>query len=93
LDRTRLPRHDPTAAVDEQFLATAEAVRAACLDAARQAHEDAGMSGLCAEGRYEAALSAIAALDLSGLLGASAGAGPAASPNPTAARKPHAEPG
>ena len=40
----------------------AEAVRRACLLAAEQATEDAGISGLCWEGRFEAALDAIRAL-------------------------------
>ena len=44
----------------------AESVRAACLDAAIQAYEDAGIRGLCADGRWEAALAAIRLLDLSG---------------------------
>jgi hypothetical protein len=44
----------------------AETVRAACLDAALLAYEDAGIRGLCAEGRWEAALAAIRHLDLSG---------------------------
>ena len=43
----------------------AEAVRAACLSAAREAYEDAGLRGLCAEGRWEAATGAIASCDLS----------------------------
>lgn len=42
----------------------AEAVRGACLEAARGAYEDAGLSGLCAEGRWELALEAIRGLDL-----------------------------
>jgi hypothetical protein len=42
-----------------------EMVRAACLDAALAAYEDAGIRGLCAEGRWEAALAAIRQLDLS----------------------------
>ena len=46
----------------------AEAVRTACHDAARLAYEDAGIRGLCAEGRWEAALDAIRGLDLSKLL-------------------------
>ena len=46
---------------------TAEGVRAACLDAAIQAYEDAGIRGLCPEGRWEAALAAIRQLDLSAL--------------------------
>lgn len=43
----------------------AESVRAACLNAAIQAYEDAGIRGLCADGRWEAALAAIRQLDLS----------------------------
>lgn len=46
----------------------AEAVRAACLEAARRAYEDAGMSGLCAEGRWELALEAMRGLDLEALV-------------------------
>jgi pentatricopeptide repeat protein len=49
-------------------LALAETVRTVCLDAARQAYEDAGIRGLCADGRWEAALSAIRQMDLSGIV-------------------------
>lgn len=49
-----------------------ETVRAACLDAARQAYEDAGIRGLCPEGRWEAALAAIRHVDLSAVLGPAA---------------------
>jgi len=45
----------------------AEALRRALLDAALAAYEDAGLSGLCAEGRWEAAIDAMRALDLSSL--------------------------
>ena len=45
-----------------------ETVRAACLDAALKAYEDAGIRGLCTEGRWEAALAAIRHLDLSDVL-------------------------
>jgi hypothetical protein len=45
-------------------LQLAEAVRAACLAAATDAYEDAGIQGLCAEGRWEAAAGALQALDL-----------------------------
>lgn len=48
--------------------AIAEAVRQACLDAARRAHEEAGISGLCAEGRWEMALQAVANLDLTAVI-------------------------
>ena len=46
----------------------AEMVRAACLDVATLAYEDAGIRGLCADGRWEAALTAIRQLDLTGVL-------------------------
>ena len=36
-------------------------VRDACLNAARAAYENAGISGLCEEGRWECALDAIRA--------------------------------
>jgi hypothetical protein len=45
-----------------------ETVRTACLGAALAAYEDAGIRGLCAEGRWEAALAAIRHLDISGVL-------------------------
>jgi hypothetical protein len=50
----------------------AETVRAACVDAALLAYEDAGIRGLCAEGRWEAALAAIRHLDLSSVLASAA---------------------
>ncbi len=46
----------------------AEAVRVACLEAALEAYEAAGMSGLCAEGRWECAVQAMQALDLDHIL-------------------------
>jgi hypothetical protein len=46
----------------------AEAVRAECLRAALEAHEDAGVRGLCQEGRWEAAIEAVRCLDLDRLL-------------------------
>lgn len=55
-----MTRHAP--ADDARVLA--EAVRQACLDAAREALETAAFSGLCREGAEEAALDAIRALDL-----------------------------
>ena len=45
-----------------------ETVRAACLEAALAAYEDAGIRGLCAEGQWEAALAAIRHVDLSRVL-------------------------
>ena len=46
----------------------AKRVRAACLEAALQAYEDAGMQGLCAEGRWEAAISALKTVEIARLL-------------------------
>ena len=46
----------------------AETVRNACLKAALRAYEDAGISGLCHEGRWEYAVQAIQGLDLSALV-------------------------
>ena len=57
-------------------LPVAETVRAACLNAALLAYEDAGIRGLCAEGRWEAAIDAMRELDLSALVHASAGSAP-----------------
>ena len=63
-------------------LIVAEAVRKACIDAALAAYEDAGISGLCAEGRWEAAVSAMQSFDLRGLA-VDASSGHAADPRPT----------
>ena len=48
---------------------TAERIRSAMIDAAIRAYEDAGMSGLCLEGRWEAAIGAMRMLDLEPILG------------------------
>ena len=52
----------------EEAQKLAEAVRTACLKAARQGYEQASASGLCHEGAVEAALGAVSMLDLKGLL-------------------------
>jgi hypothetical protein len=49
---------------DEVGRAVAEAVREALTSAARQAYEEGGLSGLCAEGRWELALDALGATEL-----------------------------
>ena len=46
----------------------AKRIRDACLEAALQAYEDAGMQGLCAEGRWEAAIGALKTVELAPLL-------------------------
>lgn len=48
--------------------ALAAAVRAACVQAAAEAYEDAGVQGLCAEGRWELALEAIRDLDVADVI-------------------------
>lgn len=53
---------------DKQRRELAETVRTASLEAARRAYEEAALSGLCEEGRIEAALDAIRALDIAALL-------------------------
>ena len=52
--------------MDDRILA--EKVRAACLKALLEAYEDAGVQGLCAEGRWEAALGALERLELAEFL-------------------------
>jgi hypothetical protein len=42
----------------------AQRIRDACLQAAQNAYEDSGIQGLCAEGRWEAAIGAIQTLNL-----------------------------
>ena len=42
----------------------AESIRRALIEAAQAAYEDAGIQGLCEEGRWEAAVSAMRALDV-----------------------------
>ncbi|HET8654805.1 MAG TPA: hypothetical protein VFL93_04780 [Longimicrobiaceae bacterium] len=48
----------------EDAAALAAAIRAACVAAAVAAYEDAGIQGLCAEGRWEVAVNAMETLDL-----------------------------
>jgi hypothetical protein len=43
-------------------------VRDACLKAAREAYENAGISGLCEEGRWECAVNAIRSLDIEAVI-------------------------
>jgi hypothetical protein len=52
----------------EEALRIAQAVRDACLMAMLQAYEDAGLSGLCHEGRWECAIDAMRTLDLQTLV-------------------------
>lgn len=45
-------------------LETAEAIRRALIEVARNAYEEAGLSGLCADGRWEVALGAMQGYNL-----------------------------
>ena len=49
-------------------LELAEIVRRTCVEAAVEGYERAGMSGLCREGAWEAAISAMSMVDLTALL-------------------------
>ncbi len=55
-------------AIENDRLRLAQSVRDACIAAARQGYENAAISGLCAEGALEAALSAIHMVDLEAVL-------------------------
>ena len=61
-----------------------DAVRVALIEAALVAHEDAGLSGLCAEGRWEAAVAAMRRLDVA----ATAPLGTEQSPSASAGERP-----
>jgi len=52
----------------QEFLRIAETVRAACAAAAKQAFDNAAISGLCHDGAVECALGAIQALDLDAII-------------------------
>ena len=49
-------------------LEIARAVRTACVNSAKDAYNNAAMSGLCDEGALEAAISAIEMLDIEALV-------------------------
>jgi hypothetical protein len=60
---------------DEVQAAIAEATRAACLEAMTRAYEEGGLSGLCAEGRWELAVDAVKSLNLTEALAAKSAGG------------------
>ena len=53
---------------NELELKIARAVQEACIQAAKNAYEEAAISGLCDEGALEAAIGAIQTLDIDALL-------------------------
>ncbi len=52
----------------DQTYRLAQAVREACVRVALDAYEQAGLGGLCSEGRWEMAIDAIRALDLASVV-------------------------
>jgi hypothetical protein len=52
----------------QQEKVIAERVKQACLETALRAYEEAGISGLCAEGRWELAVDAMRHLDIEAVL-------------------------
>jgi hypothetical protein len=63
-DGCRVPLMDRRGLAMSDQIELAEKVREACLHAALDAYEGAGISGLCGEGRWEIAVQAIRTLDL-----------------------------
>ncbi len=53
---------------EEEKRRIAEAVREACLRAAQENYELAGLSGLCEEGRWEMVVDALRSLDVEAVL-------------------------
>ncbi len=64
----RLTGQRRTVAADDETHHLAEAVRKACVRAALDGYEQAGIGGLCAEGRWEMAVDAIRSLHLDAVL-------------------------
>ncbi|MFC6671553.1 hypothetical protein [Marinobacterium aestuariivivens] len=58
--------NDPS---DDRDHRLAASVRDACIQAALEAYENAGISGLCHEGRWELAVGEMRQIDLGRLLG------------------------
>lgn len=56
----------------DEMHAVAEAVRAACLQAALDGYERAGLSGLCEAGRWEMVVDALESLDVDAVIAGAA---------------------
>ncbi|HYW10646.1 MAG TPA: hypothetical protein VE871_01785 [Longimicrobium sp.] len=72
--------HRPDPATSAPLPELAESVRHAIIEAGEAAYEDAGIQGLCAEGRWEAAVAAMRAADLGHIVRGAAGDDPHPSP-------------
>ena len=64
-------RSAPRILPDDNARHLAREVQEACLRAALDGYEQAGLGGLCAEGRWEMAIDAIRALDLGSVVASS----------------------
>ena len=60
-----MPSHSPDPTPDRTALA--DAIRRALIAAGEAAFEDAGIQGLCVEGRWEAAVAAMRSVDVAAL--------------------------
>jgi len=58
----------PANPANDHILRMARAVREACVRAAVDGYEWGGLSGLCAEGRFEMAVDSVRALDIDGIV-------------------------
>lgn len=58
------PIPDPSIAAAPDLPSLAESIRRAVIAAGEAAYEDAGIQGLCAEGRWEAAVAAMRSVDV-----------------------------
>ena len=58
----------PTSATHVAVQRVAHAVREACVRAALDGYEQGGISGLCAEGRFDMAIDSVCALDLDSIV-------------------------
>ena len=59
------PQRTPQIAQEDAAYCWAQTVRDMCLRVAVDAYEQAGLGGMCAEGRWEMAIDAMRSLDLS----------------------------
>ena len=58
----------PPSSTQDDIQCLAHAVREACVRAAIDGYEQGGISGLCAEGRFDMAMDSVRALDLDGVV-------------------------
>jgi hypothetical protein len=58
----------PTNTAEDDLERIARAVREACIRAAVDGYEHGGLSGLCADGRFDLAIDSVRALDLDGIV-------------------------